>query len=344
MTVAETTIAGAAAATPDTTPRPGPFDLADDRAYRAWRAARLAGRPRSLADATVDVADPRALRPAERAALLDCCARFNLAVYRSPVHDADPEIPRRLGAALGLHRLDANWLADEDGISRIEAGAGAEPGSAPRADYIPYTTRAIGWHTDGYYHPDARRIRAMILHCVRPAARGGVNRLLDHELVYIALRDADPAWIRALMAPDAMTIPAREGDDGVARPAQTGPVFSVDPLDGRLHLRYTARTRSIAWRHDATTAAAAAALARALQSPADMLTLRLAPGMGIVANNVLHDRSAFDDDPAAPRLLYRARYLDRVADPDRGDAARAALPPAVAVARPSCAEAAWHTG
>jgi hypothetical protein len=35
--------------------------------------------------------------------------------------------------------------------------------------------------------------------------------------------------------------------------------------------------------------------------------------MGLVANNVLHDRSAFVDDPAHPRLLYRARYLDRVA-------------------------------
>jgi hypothetical protein len=45
----------------------------------------------------------------------------------------------------------------------------------------------------------------------------------------------------------------------------------------------------------------------------DVLRLRLEAGMGLVANNVLHDRSAFVDDPAHPRLLYRARYLDRVA-------------------------------
>jgi hypothetical protein len=32
-----------------------------------------------------------------------------------------------------------------------------------------------------------------------------------------------------------------------------------------------------------------------------------------VGHNVLHDRSAFEDDPAQPRLLYRARFLDRVA-------------------------------
>jgi hypothetical protein len=39
------------------------------------------------------------------------------------------------------------------------------------------------------------------------------------------------------------------------------------------------------------------------------------PGMGLVSHNVLHDRSAFVDDPASPRLLYRARFLDRAALP-----------------------------
>jgi hypothetical protein len=37
--------------------------------------------------------------------------------------------------------------------------------------------------------------------------------------------------------------------------------------------------------------------------------------MGLVCHNVLHDRSAFDDDPARPRLLLRARYLDRTTPP-----------------------------
>jgi hypothetical protein len=284
-----------------------PFHLDDAAAYATWRAHKLADRPRDAAALMVDVQDPRAPTDTERAALLDRCARFNMAVYRSPVVDADPAIPRLLGRALGLTRLDANWLAGEDGISRI-AVAGREPG---RGEFIPYTDRAIGWHTDGYYHPAGRRIRGMILHGVRPAAQGGENRLLDPELAYIALRDADPGWIRALMAPDAMTIPAREDEDGVARPAQDGPVFSVDPDDGHLHLRYTARTRSIAWKDDAATHAAAEALRQVLAG-ADVLALRLGPGMGIVANNVLHDRSAFTDDPTAPRLIYRARYLDRV--------------------------------
>jgi hypothetical protein len=88
-------------------------------------------------------------------------------------------------------------------------------------------------------------------------------------------------------------------------------VFSVD-ADGRLHMRYTARTRSIAWKDDAATQAAVAALRGVLATSPFVLQGRLDAGMGLVCNNVLHDREAFVDDPAAPRLLYRARFLDRV--------------------------------
>jgi hypothetical protein len=219
-------------------------------------------------------------------------------------------LPRRLGAQLGLVRLDTHWLAEEDGISHIRVSAQSDG----RGGFIPYTDRAIRWHTDGYYHPGERRIRGMILHAVRPARGGGVNALLDPELAYIALRDRSSAHVRALMQPDAMTVPAREGDDGVARPAQGGPVFSVDAQDGTLHMRYTARTRSIEWKADAATRAAVQALEVVLAGDTPgILHARLEAGMGLVCHNVLHDRSAFDDDPAQPRLLYRARYLDRVA-------------------------------
>ena len=116
------------------------------------------------------------------------------------------------------------------------------------------------------------------------------------------------------MQPDAMTIPERAGENGVAREAQTGPVFSVD-ADGGLHMRYTARTRSIQWKDDGPTRAAVAALEALLGDPRfpGMFRVRLQAGMGLVGHNVLHDRSAFQDDPLQPRLLLRARFLDRVA-------------------------------
>ena len=286
---------------------PGPFDLHDEQAYRGWRDEKLRNRPDRIEDLLVHLEDPRQLKPSERMALLERCARANMAIYRSPVTHEDKSIPRLLGLQLGLERLDGHFLADDDGISSITPGAGT------RGEFIPYTDRAIGWHTDGYYHPEARRIRAMTLHCVRDAPEGGDSALMDHELAYLLLRDENPEHVRALSAPDALTIPPRLEGETVARPAETGPVFSVDEPTGTLHMRYTARGVNIAWKDDSATRAARAALERILASSAYVFRLRLAPGMGIVCNNVLHARSAFRDAPRHRRLLYRARYFDRVA-------------------------------
>ena len=291
-----------------------PFAPDCPQAYLRWRERKLARCPRRVEDLIVEVRDPRNLSESEVEEIRRVCGLANMAVYASPLAGvADKDIPRRLGARLGLARLHANPLADEDGISSLEVA----PGKSARG-YIPYSNRRLLWHTDGYYNAPERRIRAFILHCVRPAA-GGENRLLDHEIAYILLRDADPEYVRALSAPDAMTIPANAEDGTGIRPAQTGPVFSVDA--GALHMRYTARTSSIEWRPDETTGAAVCYLNSILDadSPAvspHVFALRLAAGQGLVCNNVLHNRSAFTDDPARGlgRLVYRARYSDRIAE------------------------------
>ena len=285
-----------------------PFAPGDDAAYRAWRAGKLAAYPARFDELVVPVRDPRALTPDEHAALARAIARANMAVYAGAEPAEDRDLPRLLARRFGLTRLDHNWLADDDGISSVTVTA-----DAGRGEFIPYTNKPIRWHTDGYYNPPARRIRAMVLHCVRPAAAGGQNALLDHEIAYILVRDTDPALAAALMRPDAMTIPARADDDGVARPAETGPVFAVDAETGALHMRYTARTKSIEWSADADVRAAAECLARVLAGPSPYIhRVTLAPGMGLLCNNVLHDRTGFTDDPARPRLIYRARYHDRI--------------------------------
>jgi hypothetical protein len=81
-------------------------------------------------------------------------------------------------------------------------------------------------------------------------------------------------------------------------------------------MRYTARVRSIEWAADTATQAAVRFLAETLASASPhVFSLRLAGGQGLVCNNVLHGRSAFEDAPApAPgRLVYRARYGGRIA-------------------------------
>jgi hypothetical protein len=299
---------------PPTTLRRNPFAADDDDAYRRWRDWKLANAPGAVDDLLVEVDDPCRLSPAERDAILARCRVANMAVYASRRRGEGKDVARLLGEQLGLRRLDANWLADEDGISTLAvSGHGTT-----RGEFIPYTDRPIRWHTDGYYNPPGRTIAAMLLYCVESAAEGGGNRLLDHEIAYILLRDADPGHVRALSASDAMSIPQREAstDEGVsvARQLQAGPVFSLLEPGGDLHMRYTARTRSIAWRDDPATRAAVAALERVLEAGSRwVFAIRLEPGMGIVCNNVLHDRAGFTDAPERRRVLLRARYHDRIA-------------------------------
>jgi len=287
-----------------------PFELDNHTAYLRWRDHKLAHSITQTNELIVEIEDPHALTAAEHAALLDRCRRSNMVIYATGIVDADENMVRQLGLRFGLNNLDANWLAGEQGITRVTVCAD----DGRRQAYIPYTDRAIKWHTDGYYNPPERQVRGMILHCVQSAGQGGENRLMDHEIAYLMLRDSNVDFIRALSAPDAMTIPERTDEQGVARAAQTGPVFSIDPASGTLHMRYTARTRSIEWKQDATTLAAVAALEKLLASDLPhILRTRLEPGTGLLCNNVLHDRAAFDDNDTAPRLLFRARYHDRIA-------------------------------
>ena len=290
-------------------PLDSPFHPDNEAGYQAWRAQKLTGYPQQAQELVVEVSDPHRLSDAEYQALWQRLAKTGMAIYATNRGEAaDKNIPRDIAAQFGLKQLDANWLSDEDGISSITP---QDEGGQKRGEFIPYTHNRIRWHTDGYYNPPERRIFAMMLHCVREAAEGGENELFDPELAYLYLRDVNPDYVRALMAEDAMTIPARTDELGVARPDETGPALLLDA--GQLHLRYTARTKSISWKQDAATLVAVKALEDLLASePAGVFKLKLQPGMGLICNNVLHTRSGFTDSPERRRLLYRARYHDHI--------------------------------
>ena len=155
----------------------------------------------------------------------------------------------------------------------------------------------------------------MLLHCEHAAQAGGETEIIDHELLYIHLRDLNPDHVRALSHPEVMTIPANIVDGREIRPVCTGPVFLLRP-DGRLHMRYTDRTRSIQWRDDDGTRAAVAALKEWLHSSSTpRIRVRLAADEGLVCHNVLHSRDSFIDG-SRPRILYRIRALDAVKEED----------------------------
>lgn len=291
-------------------PNAGPFSLADPEAYSTWRTHKLAVAPRDAAAVMVEISDPCRLSADEHRRLLGHLRACNLVFYRGRAAPITKDDLRALGRQLGLERLDANICADEDSITSLQV-----VNSGRHACYIPYTNRRLSWHTDGYYNPSAQQIRAIVMHCVRPAAQGGENAYLDHEMLYLLLRDRDPDLISALMHPQAMTIPPNVDAGDEIRGATTGPVFSLD-TQGNLHMRYSARTRNIVWRDDAKTAQAVTAISEILASDTPYIVrYTLQANEGVISNNVLHNRSAFTDD-THQRLLYRARYYDRVTGTD----------------------------
>ena len=293
-----------------------PFDLSDDSAYRRWRDCKLANYPALESDMIVEIGDLTKPSEGERTELIRRCQLANMAIYSSQsgvgdeaaIRDALPKFAR----AFGLRSLESHRSASEDGIVALEV---ADEGK--RRGYIPYTNRPLTWHTDGYYNAPQGRIRAFLLHCVRNAGEGGENSLLDPEIAYIRLRDENPQFIAALMHADAMTIPENREASGKLRPVSRGPVFSIDPETRSLQMRYSARGRNIIWREDADTKAATGFLANLLAGSEPLiLKVKLAPGQGLICNNVLHCRSGFDDTaasaPTGKRLLYRMRYRDRI--------------------------------
>jgi len=286
-----------------------PFDLNNNDAYRRWRDAKLENHPASLDELVVEVADLSSPTSAEKQAIHDAVARANMAIYvaKQPA-TVDRDALKAFAAAFGLARLNHNEGADDSGVTALSV----EQGNQWRRTYIPYTNRAIHWHTDGYYNTPEEQIHGLMLYCETPAPEGGENALLDHEIVYIHLRDANPDYIRALSQADAMTIPANEVNDHVERPDRPGPVFSVD-AGGHLHMRYTARKRNIMWKNDVMTREAALVLGDFLASDSPWIFRgTLQTGQGLICNNVLHDRSGFNDSDEQKRLLYRLRFYDRV--------------------------------
>jgi alpha-ketoglutarate-dependent taurine dioxygenase len=217
---------------------------------------------------------------------------------------------RHFAQNLGLRIAEKHRSAGKDGIVSLQVSD-----SVGKKGYIPYSKKPMNWHTDGYYNAPDNKIRAMILHCVRAADTGGVNQVFDPEIAYIRLRDENPDFISALMHPSAMTIPENREPNGKVRPASIGPVFEVNPQNGHLEMRYTARTRSIEWRDDAMTRAAVEFLQSVLNSDDPFIqTTKMQDGDGLLCNNSLHNRTGFDanSENASARLMMRVRFHNRV--------------------------------
>jgi hypothetical protein len=281
-----------------------PAHLREENFSRWWddRLARYRG---AIEDLSVEIDNPLKLSANERHALAARVRDTNMAIYRCrQPGNVDRAAIQALTSQLGLGKPDSNLCAADDGLSELEVNH-----SPTHQRYIPYSNRPIGWHTDGYYHTPERTIRAMTLHCVRPAISDGTLQVIDHEIVFGLLHRCDPRYTMALSQSDTMTIPANEAAGSGVRASVSGPVFSHN--GDVLQMRYSARKRNIIWKNDSVVREAIAALQEILDSCAELaVTHRLLSGEGLVCNNVPHRRDGFTDSsqPECARLIYRGRY------------------------------------
>ena len=103
-------------------------------------------------------------------------------------------------------------------------------------------------------------------------------------------------------------------------PSRAGPVFSVDAHDGACTCATRRAPAACVWKDDRANPGRCGVPARVACSRrrAHVFRLRLEPGMGLVCNNVLHDRSGFVDDPrsspaAVPGPLSGSHRAARIA-------------------------------
>ena len=281
---------------------------ANDQHYKQWREKKLTTANRDSQSRIISVNNAASLRDSERSAIIAECQQHNFALYELGDDSKKSKAAiHTFAKSLGLESLDGNLCADQDQLTSITVTQ-----HKGQHDYIPYTPKKLSWHTDGYYNTNTRQINGMLLHCVTPAAHGGESWFLDHELAYLLLRDENPEYVNALFAPDVLTIPANIMNGEVIRAAQTGPVFSVNN-QGRLHMRYSARLRNIEWKDD-TFVSEAVEFLQALWKAGTPLIVKhtFQAGQGVICNNVLHSRTAFEDSDEQTRLLYRGRYYESV--------------------------------
>lgn len=302
-----------------------PFSMLPEAepAYQQWREWKISVYPKQSNEILVPIENPFELTEKEREVIRQSFIRSNMAIYSIKYKSdfANKKIVEMLGKEFGLIRLDNNLGADSDSITSLQVIEGGR-----KQGYIPYSNLKLSWHTDGYYNLPEEQIHGIILHCVNSAAEGGENALLDHEMMYIHLRDQDPAYISALMKNDVLTIPANIENGVEIRGPQTGPVFSIDEKTGALHMRYSARKRNIIWSNDNIATSAVKAIDDFLASDSPwILRHRLEPGQGLICNNILHNRTSFinDDSGEQQRLIYRGRYYDRLSDTSFSDTAKA---------------------
>lgn len=282
---------------------PRRFDLGSNEDYLKWRDEKLAAYPKNVGELVVELGDMTAMTPAEKAKILETVERANMCVYTAGSAELEMSSLLTLGKQLGVRHTDKS-------ARHPQSDELTDSGILNKA--IPFSTRHCNWHTDATYYGSDKTIQALFLLCKRPAVEGGSNKVLDHEVLYIQLRDKDPGALEVLMNKGCFNY--RNPATGEIDLHGGGKVFWTN-ADGHLCHRFSFRKTDMAWSGDSDVAAAAHVLESLISDEsAHVIEGRLESGTGLISNNVLHTRERLvdSDDAAKKRLLFRARFYDRV--------------------------------
>lgn len=282
---------------------PKRFDLGTNEDYEKWREEKLAAYPKNIGDLVVEFADMTAITNAEKTRVLELVERANMCVYTAGSAELNMDSLLALGKQLGVSATDKSARhSNSDELT--------DSGILNKA--IPFTTRHVRWHTDATYYGSDKTIQALFLLCKRPAVEGGNNKVLDNEVLYILLRDKDPDALGILMRNDCFKY--KNPKTGEISEHLGGRVFWTN-ADGHLCHRFSFRKLDMAWSDDSEVIAARDVLESVILNESEyVIEGRLESGMGLISNNVLHTREKLvdSDDASKKRLLFRARFYDRV--------------------------------
>ena len=272
--------------------------------YKRWKDNKLGTFTKNLDELTVQITSPNAISKPEKSMVISLLENHNIVFFHiDRVKQTDKSTIKNFASQIGLSNYELDSQSDEDGLTEIKDIKTTEKLS----EYVPYTTKELNWHTDGYYTDQKNSVLSWLLFCKTSAESGGINKYLDHEIAYILFNNKSKR-LEDLMLNDTCCIPENSITN---RKEVFNPVFMFK--NKRLHMKFSMRKKNIIWNKNSLQAIDV--LKSIIKDSSEYhITKKLDTGMGVITNNVIHMRTAFTNSRNKNRLLYRLRSKKRVTE------------------------------
>ena len=272
--------------------------------YKRWKDNKLQTFTKNLDELTVQITSPNAISKPEKSMVISLLENHNIVFFHiDRVKQINKSTIKNFASQIGLSNYELDSQSDEDGLTEIKDIKTTEKLS----EYVPYTTKELNWHTDGYYTDQKNSVLSWLLFCKTSAESGGINKYLDHEIAYILFNNKSKR-LMDLMLDDTCCIPENSITN---RKEVFNPVFMFK--NKRLHMKFSMRKKNIIWNKNSLQAIDV--LKSIIKDSSQYhITKKLDTGMGVITNNVIHMRTAFTNSKNKNRLLYRLRSKKRVTE------------------------------